>query len=106
MGYFDKFKHEGIPFMENREKGNMQDILDEPLHINGFGFIKGKNGDFACISLSEYPDKFYFANSIITDMLKEVQKDGMEEELMYQPIVFSMRTSKDGNDYMTFTFES
>ena len=105
MGYFDKFKHEGIPFMEGREKGEIRKVLGKPLHIDGFGFIKGRNGDFAVVSFKEDAKQFYFCNSIITDMLKEVQKDGMEKELAEQVIILSERVSKDGNAYITFDFE-
>lgn len=104
MGYFDKFKHDGIPFMDGREKGDMKDVLEQPLHIIDFGFIKGKRGDFGVVAFKEYPENFYFVNAIITDMLRTVQVDGMEDELAYQAVTFYMKTSKDGNEYMTFEF--
>lgn len=106
MGYFDKFNREGIPFMENRTKASKQEILGRMLHIEDFGFIEGKNGQFAVIAFREMPDKFYFGNSIVTDMLREVQKDGMEDELKKQVIVFDEKTSKEGNVYTAFRFIS
>lgn len=106
MGYFDKFNTGGgIPFMEGRDKGDMHDILDEKLHIIDFGFINGDNGEYAVIQVAEYDRMFYFANTVITDMLKEVQADGMKEELKNQAIVFEERTSKRGRDYIAFSFD-
>ena len=105
MGYFDKFRNDGIPFMEGRDKGDLRDMLDQPLHIIDFGFIKGKNGDFAVIALAEESDKFYFCNSIITDMLRTVQADDMQDALPQQAIEFTLRMSKGGQEYMTFEFK-
>ena len=104
MSYWDKFRNDGIPFMEGREKGDIKALIGQPLHIEDFGFIRGRNGDFAVIKVRE-SERFYFCNSIITEMLRTVQADGMEKELAKQVIVFEERTSKTGQDYMTFKFE-
>ena len=104
MGYFDKFNNGGIPFMEGRDKGNISDILGETLHIVDFGFINGDNGEYAVFLTAEHDDVFYFGNAVITDMLREVQKDGMESELAEQKIVFENRTSKKGREYIAFRF--
>lgn len=105
MGYFDKFANKGIPFMEGREKGSLRDRVDEPLHIVDFGFINGKDSEFAVILFAEDDERFYFGNAIITEMLKEVDADDMREELKDQVIEFHMRTSKERNqEYMAFEF--
>lgn len=105
MGYFDKFKNEGVPFMEGREKGDKDEIIGKRLHIDQFGFIRGNKGDYAVVSFREIPDKFYFGNKILTEMLQTVQADGMEEELSAQVISFEERVSRDGNTYMAYIFE-
>ena len=105
MGYFDKFVRKGIPFMEGREKGNLRDMVDKPLHIVDYGFIEGKDGKFAVIAFKEDADRFYFGNSIVTEMLEEVDADGMREELAQQAIQFDLRVSKERNqEYMAFDF--
>lgn len=104
MGYFDKFNNGGIPFMEGRDKGNIFDILGETLHIVDFGFINGDNGEYAVFLTREHDDVFYFGNAVITDMLKEIQRDGMESELSEQEITFENRTSKKGREYIAFRF--
>ena len=105
MGYFDKFVRKGIPFLEGREKGNLRDLVNKPLHIVDYGFIEGKDGKFAVIAFKEDADRFYFGNSIVTEMLEEVDVDGMREELAQQAIQFDLRVSKErGQEYMAFDF--
>ena len=105
MGYFDKFVRKGIPFMEGREKGNLRDLVDRPLHIVDFGFIDGKDGKFAVMQFAEDEANFYFGNSIVTEMLETVEEDDMRDELAQQAIVFSLRVSKERNqEYMAFDF--
>ena len=105
LGYFDKFNRKGIPFMEGAERKLIKDILDTPVHIVDYGYIDGKDGKFACMKLAEYDGAFFFGNVIITDMLMEIDKDGMKEELANQAIVFSERISKESNrEYIAFEF--
>ena len=105
MGYFDKFNSKGIPFMEGAEKKDLKDIFGQVVHIVDYGYINGRDGKFACIKLAEYDNAFFFGNSIITDMLLEVDKDGMKSELADQGIIFSQKTSKETNrDYTAFEF--
>lgn len=104
MSYFEKFNREGIPFMEGREKDKFDNILGRMLHVDDFGFIEGKDGQFAVVCFQEIPQKFYFANNIITEMLKEVQNDGMKSELRKQTIVFDKRVSQNNRPYMSFKF--
>lgn len=103
--YFDKFKSAGIPFMEGRDKGNLSDMLNRELHIIDYGFIHGDDGDYAVMAFAEDDERFYFGNSIITEMLREVEGDGMKEELSYQPIRFEQRVSRNGRrTYTTYVF--
>lgn len=105
MGYFDRFNNRGIPFMENSDKGDMHDITGEIVHITDFGFIKNdEGGDYGVIQLAEKPDTFYFCNAVITEMLHQVENDGMKEELANQCIKFDLATSKKGREYFRFEF--
>ena len=104
MSYFDKFNNQGIPFMENRDKGDMHDLIGKTVHIEDFGFIRNDEGDYGVIIVAEDKDNFYFYNAVITDMLHQVDNDGMRDELVKQNIVFSMATSKKGREYFKFEF--
>ena len=105
MGYFDKFSNKGVPFMDNRDKGEFSDLIGKQLHIDQFGFIQGKDGEYPVIAFSEIADKFFFGNAIIGEMLRTVQADGMEKELAKQVITFDKRKSKSGRDYYGYSFE-
>ena len=103
MGYFDRF-NKGIAFMDNRDKGDMRNILDKKVHITDFGFIRNDEGDYGVICLAEDEANFYFCNQVITDMLHQIDNDGMREELAKQNIVFSLAESKKGRAYFKFEF--
>lgn len=105
MGYFDKFKNEGIPFMTGKTKGELADILNQPLHIDEFGFNNGENGRYAVIHVVEYPEQFFFGNTVITEMLETVREDGQEDLLKASAITFVKAVSKKGREYYSFEIE-
>lgn len=104
--YFSKFNpSKGIPFMDNRDKGNNDEITDKQLHIVDFGFITTKYGDCAVAIFKEDAEHFYFLNSIITDVLHHIESDDMRSKLADQAIVFTKKWNKDETaQYMTFEF--
>ena len=104
MGYFEKFNNNGVPFMDGAEKLEISDIFGQEVHIVDFGFINGNNGEFGVIKLDEYPGKFFFVNSIATEMLRTVQADDKKGELAETAIVFEQRTSQNGRDYVSYNF--
>lgn len=104
MGYWDRFNSKGIPFMDNRDKGNLRDILGKIVHIEDYGFIRNDEGDYGVIIVKEDAENFYFCNQVITDMLHQVDSDGMKEELANQPIKFELAESKKGREYFRFEF--
>ena len=106
MGYFSQFKNEGVPFMEGRDKGDKAEIMNRPLHIQDFGFINGQDGKFAVMLFAEEPEKFYFGNSIITEMLMQVERDDMKQGLREVAITFKERKSKEtGRTYIAFDID-
>ena len=104
MGYFDRFNSKGIPFMDNRDKGDLRDILGETVHIEDFGFIRNDEGDYGVIAIKEYPEVFYFCNQVISEMLHQVQDDNMKDELPKQVVQFALVKSKNGREYFKFEF--
>lgn len=107
MGYFAKFSNKGVPFMEGRDKGDKKDMLDKPLHIVDFGFIRGTDGDdFAVMLFDELPDVFFFGNALVTEMLQQVEADDMREGLKDVTITFTERKSKQsGRMYVSYDIE-
>lgn len=104
MGYFDQFKNEGVPFMENATQGKIKEHLGEELHVDDFGIIQTKQyGKCAVVHFAEYPGKFFFGNEYLTDMLEQVRADGMQGLLAASTIVFFEKVAKEsGNAYIAF----
>ena len=106
MGYFDKYKYTGVPFMENASAGKISDHLGEKLHIDDFGIIQTKDyGTTGVVHFKEYPGYFFFANDILTELLLGVRDDGMQGLLAASTITFSKKTSKNGREYINYDIE-
>lgn len=99
MGYFSKFnKGKGIPFMDNRTKIDIP--VDEQVHIQDYGFINGDDGEFVVLAFVEYPENFFFGNTIATNNIRTIESDlGSKEEALNMlknvAIVFSKHESKN-----------
>lgn len=102
--YFAKFANKGIPFMDGRTKGNISSLVGEVLHIEDFGFINQEGSTYPVIAFAEHPAEFYFGGAVLNDILIQVDRDGMREELKSQPIVLKMSQSKRGRTYMGVDF--
>lgn len=102
--YFNQFNNDGIPFMEGRDKGDIQALVGEVLHVEDYGFIRTPEGRYAVIAFREHPDAFYFAGQVLTNILGAVTYDNKSAELKEQSLVLQTRTSRNGNDYMGVRF--
>lgn len=102
--YFNQFSSKGILFMDDRDKGDIKTLVGDVLHIDDFGFINGRDGEYAVVSFKEHPESFYFAGLALTDICRKIDADGMREELAAQPIVLTMKKSKNNRSYMSVDF--
>lgn len=102
--YFTRFANKGIPFMDGRTKGNISSLVGEVLHIVDFGFINQEGSTYPVIAFAEHPAEFYFGGAVLNDILIQVDRDDMREELKSQPIVLKMTMSKRGRTYMGVDF--
>lgn len=105
MSYFDKFNTgAGIPFMDGRDAGKIVDLVGQAVHVSEFAFLKNDEGEYAVFIVAEDDKAFYFANSIVTDVLRQIEKDGMAPELPKQTVKIVKKTSKKGRDYTAIEF--
>lgn len=102
--YFTKFANKGIPFMDGRTKGSISSLVGEILHIEDFGFIAQEGSTYPVIAFKEHPTTFYFGGAVLNDVLTQVDRDGMREELKAQPLMLKMSMSKKGRTYMNVEF--
>jgi len=99
----------GIPFMEGREKGELPVSVE--CTLDDYGFAKGENGtDYVVLSFAEYPKKFFFGGSVVTDKMHQFDlelENGEKDELRENgiPVMFVKKQNKKGKrEYMTFEF--
>lgn len=105
-GYFSRFDNKGIPFMEGAEKGDIIELLGRYIEIApDYGFINGDSGRFAVFHLADDATRFYFAPSVITNILDEVDRDGKREEFIGTPLQIVKRVSRSGKSYYAIEFD-
>ena len=96
---------EGIKFMENRTKGELEEILNNEVTLRDYDFITGKEGRFVVFIVDEVADKFFFGGSVITGLLDDISPEN-KKELQEQgvPVEVYSKKSKNGREYNGMTF--
>lgn len=106
--YFKKFNSAGIPFMENRERGDLKKLVGGAYHILAdFGFIKSKANagtDYVAFCVAENDKEFFFGGSAVTAVLHDIDNDNMRDELELQSCTFEEYESKFGNTGIAVRF--
>ncbi len=99
----------GIKLAVGREKGEelpMKEIVTIDNVEFAKGFIDGKESEFYALTLKEYPDKFFFGGSVVTDILSKFDEDEVEYiKANGLPVKFEKVKSKvkGHNDYTKMT---
>lgn len=99
----------GLPFMEGKEKGDMDSLMDTTVTIVDYGFMNDDGKEYASFICKEHPEYFFFGGSVLTDGLKKVDEaltDKEIEELMTAglPTHFEKKKSKNKREYTKCTF--
>ena len=96
---------EGIKFMENRTKGELEEILNKEVILRDYDFINGKRGRFVVFIVDEIEDKFFFGGQVITELLDSINPE-QKKELQAEgvPVEVYSKKSKNGMDYHGMTF--
>ena len=104
IDYFKKFK-KSIDFMDGRDRAELADLCTgEKYHIEEFAFLNGENGEYAVFIVKENDNLFYFGNSVVSEVLKQVETDNMSEELRSVGVVFEKVVSKKKREYIAIRF--
>ena len=96
-----------LPFMDGREKGDMERIVNMDCTIRDYGFLKDdKDKEYVCFIIDEDPQTFYFGGQVLTDNMQELDNLGYHEAVNNEglPVFFGKRTSKNKREYTTVTF--
>lgn len=96
---------EGIPFMKDRTKGDIREILNQNVTIKDFDFITGNDGEYVVFIVDEVKDSFFFGGSVLTSNLasltEEEKKEVKEQGL---PVNLYEAKSKNNRKYIGATF--
>lgn len=96
---------EGIKFMENRTKGELEEILNKEVTLRDYDFITGKEGRFVVFIVDEVTDKFFFGGSVITGLLDDIiPEDKKQIQAEGVPVEVYSKKSKNGREYNGMTF--
>ena len=97
-----------LPFMDNREKGNTDELLGQVSTINEYGFLPNEDGEmYVAFTVKERSTKFYFGGTVLTARMIELDQDGYREAILTEglPILLTQaKTKKGGRTYTNVTF--
>ena len=100
---FKKFQQNSTIELEGKTQLKKDEILDIELTIIDFSFARTSNGETSVILFKETPDKFLFGGTVITNLLKEINKDSDAVKALKEEglkVRFFNSTSRSGKDYM------
>lgn len=96
-----------LPFMEGREKNDLVNLHEKTVTVSDYGFLKNEDGgDYACFICTEDRENFYFGGTVLTERLKELEKDGFHEDVKKEglPVRFEKKMSKNKRAYTNVIF--
>lgn len=88
--------------MAGRTKGKNLEIENKIVTLSNYDFMKDENSkEYAVYTVKEFDDLFFFAGSILTADLQELDKDGYKDKIISEglPIRLKECQSKKGRSY-------
>lgn len=91
---------------EGREKGENLEIVGKVLTIVDFDIVCEEQKNYAVYIVKELPNLFFFGGMVLTEHLKELEKEGYKEEIQKEglPIKITTQKSKAGRNYFSVEF--
>lgn len=103
MSKFNRY-NSGVPFMQGREKHSIKELYGMQVSIDEHGYLNGKNGEFVVFTIQGDDTAFFFGNSVITELMKDIDGDGLD--IREAKITFEPKVSKNwGTEYTSYTIE-
>ena len=92
-----------LPFMEGRNKSDMESLIGQIVTIKDYGFLKDetKDHEYAAFIIAEDPANFYFAGQVLTDILQTYEAEGYHQDINDEglQVIFQKVKSKNGRPY-------
>lgn len=110
IGAVQEITVSGLPIMEGREKLEVKgDILNRTLTVDDYGFLEGDDGQFAVITIKEYPNHFIYGSSVVTGAFLKFEALIPEEDrnkVLQHGLTFRLEEvmSKNKRKYTKITF--
>lgn len=95
-----------LPFMDGREKGELNSIKNVPVTIIDYGFMGDGDDEYIAFITKEVDDLFYFGGKVLTEQIKELDSEGYGDTIREEglPVLFSDRKSKNNRVYTHVTY--
>ena len=95
-----------LPFMDGREKGDAKELVGQISTIADYGFLKGDDGDYAVFIVKERAKTFYFAGTVLTDQLQQLEAEGYHDTIVAEglPMLLVEKKSKNNRSYVNVEF--
>lgn len=76
MKWSEMFKKAQFIDLSGLNMISVKDVMDyDTIHITGYSFCTTSNGDTAIVLFDEKPDSFFFAPTVLTNMLKQIDNN-------------------------------
>lgn len=96
-----------IKLAENREKGDLEDLIGETITINNAEMVCIDTDSYVAFTVEEDNEKFYFGGQVITQDLSTLLEEGYLDEIKEYglPVILTREKSKKtGNKYTKITY--
>lgn len=97
-----------LPFMEGRQKGEMEKLVGTTVTIIEYGFLNdgSNNKDYVSFITAEHPEHFFFGGQVLTDAMASFEADGFHEVIAEDglPVAIGEKTSAKKRKYVTAKF--
>lgn len=91
----------GLEIMNGREKGDVQDLIDDVVVVNNYEFGKGEQGDYVVFTVIDNDTEFFFGSSVVTEnflALDNMLSDEEKQELLKTGLEMSIHQKKSKNN--------
>lgn len=86
-----------LPFMDNRDKGSIDELMGQVCTLIDYGFLPNEDGEhYVAFITRERPNKFYFGGAVLTARMIELDGEGYRDAIVAEglPFVMTQATSK------------
>lgn len=96
-----------LELMEGRTKGDNKELEGKVVTITDYGFLNGSDGEYAAYIVKEIEDSFYFAGTVLTESLKQLDVEGYRDAIKEEGLRIRLveKRSNKGRKYFSVEFD-